>query len=206
MQVTTRSTKKKTLIKFKLCVTEKAEGSREVKNDTHCRPVLEPQSLIYGPEFFHDSEEQHKTAGRKVLVTDQRRVPGDRACRKCQRGRDFSDTAVAAKKIRNHRSARNMRRRFFYEKRSDRTQNLNMSKNWKEKEACTNRVTSKPSKLKKGHTIQFLFIFSGAKILKTFLHMSPKCVGSHMRQESNLVRPHGSKWFNPLRQSTPLVR
>lgn len=96
--MTTRSTKKKTLTKFKLCVAEKAEGSKEVKNDTHCRPVLEPQSLIYGPEFFHDSEEQHKTAGRKVLVTDQRRVPGDRACRKCQRGRDFSDTAVAAKK------------------------------------------------------------------------------------------------------------
>lgn len=79
------------------------------------------------------------------------------------------------------------------EKRSDRTQNLNMSKNLKEKEACTNRVTSKPSKLKKGHTIvyiQFLFIFPGAKILESFTHEPQMC----RKSPGAGIKPGSATW------------
>lgn len=147
----------------------------EVKHGTHCQPVPEPSSLIYGPEFFYDPEEQHKTVGRKVVVTDQRRVPGDWACRKGQRGTDFNDTAVAAKKLEGTDQPETSPEYFSMtvqcQQKSDVAQNLNMSKNCEKKEeeeAFTNKVTYKPSKLKTGHTIQFFlfvcfFIFSGAK-------------------------------------------
>lgn len=77
------------------------------------------------------------------------------------------DTAVAAKKIRWHRSARNKPGRFFYDssmwkKKSDVAQNLKMFKNRenKEEETCTNKVTYKPSKLKTVLTIHFFFCFA----------------------------------------------
>lgn len=78
MQVTTGNIKFpwkhkiSTIINFR--VAEKADGSRELKHDTHCRPVLEPQSRIYSHESFRGWYGQRDAAGLKVLVTDE--VPG----------------------------------------------------------------------------------------------------------------------------------